>query len=483
MGEIVINENFTFRCRVSSIDTSFKALEYYVTGNNFSSEWLKEDSVMPIFLDTNVLLNIYDISQRERESFIKFLEKNKKRIILSSQVRREYLRHRDLQIRGVQGRISTTKKEILDVLDKVRKEITGLEGALKGVTYRNIVKYGMPETYGNLKHITDSLYGEEALRQYQQIQAWADQIQNVSLEKECKSFQNINAYTFNDPILKALNNVVILKDLSNDEQSFVVSLYKQLRTTFDSHKDGWGKETLTFPGSGDNTKTVDGPIEESVAWADLYIYCQMLKYMKQHNTDVVFITRDVSKGDWLKKDTNEPFVHYIENSYEQTGRMMYIKNSDDYLPLVTEQPQGIEGADSESVSDSEEDLYKSVCNETANDNIGVILDKVDVEEQEEKQSETQENILPERTSRFRDIDETAFMAELSKCVNWAKSYGAGYVGKNYFIFDILGQKKYNFASCLDVLNTLQINNVLNVKTEEHDGHDVQCIVFRAPDSR
>ena len=476
MADPQISDSLTFKCRVGSLKASIDALAYYSNGNKQSSEWLKETSQMPIFLDTNLLLNIYDISQRERDSFIKFLDKNKKRILLSSQVRREYLRHRVLQIRGVQGRINKNKAEISNVLDKTRKDIEGLKGAIKGVTFRNIVKYGMPKTYENLKQILDILYGNDAEERHNNVYSLSEQILNATLEEECNSFQRIASYMYDDPILKALNSVTMIEDLTVDEQKYIVSLYKSLRTNFDAHKDGWSKDNVTFPGSGDAGKPIDGPIEESVAWADLYIYCQMLKYMKSNDCDVLFITHDVSKGDWLVKGTNEPFIHYIENAYEQTGRMMYIKNSDDYLPLVTEQQHVVDISEIDALEDDvtdevlENEMVKDQGDDAECTGDGIVDSTVD------KQPKTWQEKLQKRLyPKFRKIDKASFMTELHKCNDWANSYGAGYVSRSYFIFDILGQKHYEFTSCLEVLDELQAENKVKVVTENHDGRDFECL--------
>ena len=43
---------------------------------------------------------------------------------------------------------------------------------------------------------------------------------------------------------------------------------------------------------------------------------------------------------------------------------------------------------------------------------------------------------------FRRIDADRFLSELKTCTRWAKEYGAGYVGRDYFIYDLLGRQKH-----------------------------------------
>ena len=151
---------------------------------------------------------------------------------------------------------------------------------------------------------------------------------NEECEKCCKDAD----FEYNDPILEAISETNILPSLSNEEKDYIVELYKSLRAVYDAKEGDLIRGDVTFPGSGDKEKPVDGPIEESVAWGDLYIYHEILNYMRKMNTDAVFLTRDVTKEDWLKKDKT-PFVHYIINAYEMTGHLMYIMDADDYIPL------------------------------------------------------------------------------------------------------------------------------------------------------
>lgn len=471
---IKIGVDLKFKCQVDSAAVAAKALEVYRQGRVNANEWLKESSDMPIFFDTNVLLNIYDISKTERESFIKFLEKNKDRIYISSQVQREFLRHRVLQIRGVQSRIMTIKTEILTIIDSIVNDYKKLEGGIKGVAFRNVVKYGMPEVYSSLKSILDLMYSDDVKKVQEQIAANVNGIRSV-IDSECDSFKSILSYEYDDPLLTAIQQLNVIPSLSDDEINLIKGMYKCLKTAFDAIESGWSKERLTFPGSGDKDKPIDGAIEESVAWGDLHIYLEMLRFMKKNQTDVLFITRDVSKGDWLKKENNQPFTHYIENAYEQTSKMLFIKNADEYLPLVTEGMKVIDAEDSDDIGE---------IGTTDDIPMPDIVDVVDIEESGGEVNASEQNedrsiligdLKHQFTKKFRPITTTEFMAELTICDDWAKSYGAGYISKSYFIFDILGQKKYDFTSCLDALDELVKDKKIKVITERHDDHEMECI--------
>lgn len=59
----------------------------------------------------------------------------------------------------------------------------------------------------------------------------------------------------------------------------------------------------------------------------------MMKYANENKRDVIFLTNDTTKGDWLKKDGN-PYFHYIENFFLNTGQIIYILNAESTLERI-----------------------------------------------------------------------------------------------------------------------------------------------------
>lgn len=475
MSDIKVSNNLTFCVRTKSAKNASEALFKYNEQDKESIKWLQEGNEMPIFFDTNVLLNIYDISEKERDSFIKFLQKNKKRVYISSQVQREYLRHRVLQIRGVKSRITKIKNEIATTAGEIDKLIENKLGGIKGVAYRSVVKYGMPRTYECLNKIIEKLSDDQFTKQIAEAQTIANELNDV-LAKECRGFEIISRYETNDALLTAIAELQFTNPLDDQEKQYVIDLYKSIKVLYDKADNEMARETLTFPGSGDKDKSVESDEYESVAWGDLYIYCDILKFMKEHDTDVLFITRDVTKGDWLRKDSKSPFPHYIENSFEQTGHIMFIKDSDRYLPLVTENNPDIDSivTDSESNGSTEEPSITDKYSEIETHQQQIIGNNFE-DSIEDEMFCANTSLHTFGIRKYRKITKEIFMSELHICCDWASSYGAGYVNVNYFIYDILGQKKYDFESCRTILRTLQNDSLVSVKTENHEGRDVECI--------
>ncbi len=463
MARPAINDDFCFRTRYKSLKKAKEALARYEDGIKDMDTWLYDNN-MPIFLDTCVLLNLYMISDIERNAFVEFIEKNKNRIVIASQVEREYNRRRVPQINKFMGQVEDLKTEINKVLDTLGDSIKNIKGGVMGVANKNIVKLGMPEVSSRLKELVEMFDQPQFTTEYEQrLQECKEEIDN-HLNEECLQCMQKADFEYSDPVLKALAETVILSSLNQKEQTYIVELYKKLRKAFDETKaDKNGDKNsveITFPGSGDPKKPVDAPIEESVGWGDLYIYHEMLCYMKEHDTDVVFLTRDVTKQDWLKRDKH-PFVHYIVNAYEMTGHMMYILNSDDFIPMsfLSVAGQAKKKVDEDSLEELTDDnsIFVDDFEKTME-----LADWSDIAD-----------IFKER--HYNDITEDIFKEELQKTMKWATTYGAGYVGENYFLYNILRMKHYNLDRAKEILNRLIESGDVIRNQEEHDGHGFNCL--------
>lgn len=459
MAKQDINDNFCFRTRYKSLKKAKEALKCYEEGIQKMDDWLY-DNKMPIFLDTCVLLNLYMISDIERNAFIGFIEKNKDRIVVASQVEREYNRRRVPQINKFMGQVEELKSNINKVLESLGDSIKNIKGGVMGVANQNIVRLGMPEVGAKLKELVEVFEQPHFTTEYEEkLKECKDEI-DQHIDEECKLCMAKADFEYNDPILTALSDTIILSSLNQKAQTFTVELYKKLRKAFDELKNDRKCLEVAFPGAGDPKKPIDAPIEESVGWGDLYIYHEMLCYMKEHNTDVVFLTRDVEKQDWLKKDKH-PFVHYIVNAYEMTGHMMYILNCDDSIPMSF---LAVAGQAKKKVDEDSLDELPDKNNVFGGefDKEFEIADWTDIDV-----------LLKER--HYKDITEEIFKEELRKTTKWATTYGAGYVGENYFIYNILRMKRYNLEQAKEVLNGLVEREIVNRNQEQHDGHSFSCL--------
>lgn len=477
----MVGADLTFRTRYASVVAANTALKAYTNGIQNRDEWVYEENTMPIFLDTCVLLNLYDISETERVEFLKFIRKNKDRIYISSQVQREYNRRRVLSVKGFKDRVDKTKSDIQTTLVKVASTYQNEKEGITNLVNRNLIKYGMPQVATKLKELEDFLkqpvYNSEIQEKLKQCSDFIAQ----HIDEECEKCWRNADFEYVDPVQEAIMEAKLLPSLSAEEQSYIADLYKELRGPYDALKPtDKERETITFPGAGDRDKPIDGPIVESVAWGDLYIYHEMLRFMKENNTDVVFMTRDVTKQDWIKQD-HRAYVHYIVNSYEMTDHLMYILDADGVVPTFNTIETKQEAADEDEISE------KPVKGSTQES------DADDSNDRETNQTEEANDFIDNPFANLKLMDIAAWnsskndykqitkpllIAELQKTTKWATSYGAGYVGESHFIYNILRYKHYDYDSVRDTLEELISEGKVSRREETHDDHTFSCLVLQ-----
>lgn len=475
----MVGADFTFRTRYSSIVAANTALQAYTKGIKSRDEWVYEENTMPIFLDTCVLLNLYDISETERVEFIKFIRKNKDRIYISSQVQREYNRHRVLSVRGFKDRVDRTKNDILSTLAKVAATYQNEKDGITNLVNRNLIKYGMPKVTSKLKELEvflkQPVYNSELQEKLKQCSEFISQ----HIDEECEQCWQNADFEYIDPVQEAIMEAKLLPSLSVDEQNYIAELYKKLRIPYDALKPtDKERETITFPGAGDKDKPADGPIEESVAWGDLYIYHEMLRFMKENDTDVVFMTRDVTKQDWIKQDLRA-YVHYIVNGYEMTDHLMYILDADGVIPTFNAIETKQDDTDEDEIS--EKPIKLAATEEEMEGEGNAETSAIEGAESVSHERDPYSRDLSEWNgdlTDYRQITKPLLLAELQKTTKWAMSYGDGYVGERHFIYNILRHKHYGYDSIKDVLAELITEGNVERREETHDDHTFSCLVLK-----
>lgn len=475
----MVGVDFTFRTRYSSIVAANTALQAYTKGIKSRDEWVYEENTMPIFLDTCVLLNLYDISETERVEFIKFIRKNKDRIYISSQVQREYNRRRVLSVKGFKDRVDRTKNDIQSTLAKVATTYQNEKDGITNLVNRNLIKYGMPKVTSKLKELEAFLkqpvYNSELQEKLKQCSEFISQ----HIDEECEQCWQKADFEYIDPVQEAIMEAKLLPSLSVDEQNYIAELYKKLRIPYDALKPtDKERETITFPGAGDKDKPVDGPIEESVAWGDLYIYHEMLRFMKENDTDVVFMTRDVTKQDWIKQDLRA-YVHYIVNGYEMTDHLMYILDADGVVPTFNTIETKQDDTDEDEIS--EKQIKLAATEEETEGEGNAETPAIEGAETVSHEHDPYLRDLSEWNgdlTDYRQITKPLLLAELQKTTKWAMSYGAGYVGESHFIYNILRHKHYDYDSIKDVLAELITEGNVERREETHDDHTFSCLVLK-----
>lgn len=482
----VIDENFCFHCHYPSISGTQNAFAYYEDHKKQQKELYK--SSIPIAIDTNVLLELYSISFKERNAFLKFINENAHRIIITSQVQMEYMRHRISAIQSFAKTLKEVEGFPKKIQDGLKQAFDTALNQLKSNGNRPIVLNDMSDVPNLLKDV------REFLEQHKFEEAFVNELEQKfaplaeSVKKGVTDSLGKAVCELNDPVLAALSKTTILENLSVEEETFLRERYGNLLNDFTQNKQDINKKDLyTFPGCGDRKKIKEGrdPL------GDFFIYHELLSYMKNKNQDVVYLTNDVTKSDWIKPD-GKPFNHYIVDTYINTGHMLYIFNARDFTTLSFE---AVAEVDSSESDDSTEDALAApvenvptmiVDNHGELANAGAQQDGRNHNDHEDSDigggdttneaSPRQETVERDNNySYLRDVSRERFMQELETALLWAESYGDGYVGKDYFVYSILGHKRFHFSSSLRMLDALVTEGLVVVTDEEHDGHVVKCL--------
>lgn len=320
---LLISDQLCFKTGPYRIHETQNALEYYTQEHPKYDEWekIKADKTIAIFLDTNLLLDIYELSLKERKEFLDFIQKNKKRVFLTAQVETEFINHRFKAINALRKRIDTLSSSFVTKSTELRKCFDKQAKELDDFVRFSVIKNDMPKTYKIYEQMCEKIetlrIKDERWTEYQELE---DKFQQ-SLEEEKKNTITGEGMEYQDEILATISQLSILDPLSELEIDFLKKIYDNHLMSYKECKIEQERKTvLSFPGCGDRKKFEE---EEKDPYGDFIIYHEMLKFMATEKRDVVFMTRDTSKSDWVDSRKNQ-FVHYIVNAYCNTHKMMFI---------------------------------------------------------------------------------------------------------------------------------------------------------------
>jgi hypothetical protein len=283
-----------------------------------------------------------------------------------------------------------------------------------------------------------------------------------------------------DPLLSVLANLNFTEELSIEEIEFIKLHYDELNSEYDKNK-GNQKEFFkyTFPGSGDKKENPTG---------DLVIYHEMLKYMKVNQTDVIFLTNDTEKNDWLLRQQSEliPFTHYIISAFQNTERSLFILQARDkirltYSPIYTEEidltnDEGIQEVVDEDREYEQEDIKESELENEVTDVKKVklkILGKIHIPEAKKVL------LIDQRKGieyEYNDITESEFLQELKASQDWADKYGNGFVGLRSFVVNYLGNKGYNYRRAYKTSEVLEEKGMIEKYTYHPDNSNYNDVL-------
>lgn len=439
MSSIIIGPNTCFTPENSSISANQKALKTY--SEKFESASNLESSI-PIFLDTNVLLDYYKISFTEREQLLKFFEANKERIYLTKQVEHEFLKHRIDHIKTYLKSL----EEFISSYRNIKSEIEKLKnGEIKGfdhyINTNIILKNDYKDLRNELEQLNDTI--KVHLKKLFEESSFVQQINDKEskLEEIKKRLEGQADIERNDPLLDVISQFKTTGTLQEEEISHVKDVFDRLNGIYEPVKgDQNNNWKHTFPGCGEKK---DDP------YGDFIIYHEILKFMKVNKSDAIFLTNDTEKNDWLLRNKADlvPYTHYIVNTYIATEQIMFVFQAKDrirvsYTPIYVEEIKSEKQENNEFALDEQKTIPGLK-----------LIGKITLPEWDDD-DETEIRNFNFQHHYFSDITEDEFLSELEQSQQWAKKYGDNFVGERSFILKYLGGKGYNYKTSTIIKNTL-----------------------------
>ena len=253
-----INEKFYFNPKEKlTVQVSNSALRRHTDQFEICSK-LKGN--FPIILDTNILLGYYGMSQQEKKKLIEFLDKFKKRIILTKQVEEEFLRNR----------LTVIKENLFCPLHIISEDYTrmkkNIEGSLRAFRKRKkkILSQDYPDLFIKLQGI------EEEVKTAVNNDKFAEEIKS-RVEETTTDYKNIALI---DDLLDKISKFKITEELNSDEVEFLENKFLEHLNDYKNEKE-ISRWKLAIPGCGETKEDATG---------DYLIYHEALKYMLENKT-------------------------------------------------------------------------------------------------------------------------------------------------------------------------------------------------------
>lgn len=438
-----VGERFCFKGFGYTVQEMQDALNTYHKQKKSHSDWLYNDDIA-IFIDANVLLNIYFSPVPLRVHLARFIQDNKERLFMVSQVETEFMRHRLEFIDKYKNTLTTAASKFRNAFKPFEIDFCVKFKDLKNVSIDANFVDSLPQTDALINDAEQMAFNEQLFsEQFATFQEKLNEIKNKFEEEYHQLYEKVNI-EYRDPILSAISQINILPPLSQSEYDFTKNLYERLLERFKQDSDS-SAAYLRFPGSGEKKN----PEEKEEPWGDLLIYHQILVYMADNKKDAIFLTYDNSKFDWVKNKEGEPYSYYIADAYKNTKQTLFIIPAGEFLPK-----------NYKSIEDIRED-EDSVGSHIHNDSSVFSQNKPSTEIAEFFQ--------------YKEITEEVFLEELKKYSMWAENFGENYVSKSYFIYVVLGHQQYRYSTSIDMLNKLCEENKIKVYNKEKDGYIIPSI--------
>lgn len=195
----------------------------------------------------------------------------------------------------------------------MRSEVCGLLQNFRE-SKKKILLQDYPSIWEKLKQIEDEV----------KISLNDETFYNEILTQVSTTTQNNKNIAYIDDLLALVATLKSTEELNEQEIDFSKNLFEKLLIDYNNAKETI-KWKFSIPGCGDKKEDASG---------DFIIFHELLKFMKHHETSCIFLTNDVTKGDWLQMDRN-PHNHYLEHAFLKTENIVFIIHAEQTLTNIS----------------------------------------------------------------------------------------------------------------------------------------------------
>ena len=266
-----------------SMSEVFKGYSKY-SDNEYKQIW--EDGI--IVIDTNILLNFYRYSNETREELYKTLEAVKDRLWIPYQVAYEYFKDKKIVI-------TDTYKAFNELLSETKSCFNKLSNTIENTATKQ------------LKCKNDVL---------KKLNTYYKEIHNIIKTEQESKKENANEEKVENLIFNLFNNSIGDKIIGDEYEKMKEEGLNRIRNKIP-------------PGYKDSNKEENG---------DYYIFYSMIKYAKEKQKHIIFITDD-TKEDWFIRILGEKKggdYRLLNEFYKETGKLLLIYTSDGFLKAYQE---------------------------------------------------------------------------------------------------------------------------------------------------
>lgn len=453
---VQISESFSYRTHYDNAKLITDACDYYKNNIMSMFEMLSPQNGNAIIsFDTNFLLRLYGMPVVSRDEILKFIGLKSKNIIIASHVVTELIKNSD----NISAKFKKTLRDEIKnwntIISDINRGLSAISGKIQQVQSSNILRNSVSAECGAaIEELINRVVAYDINQENKdKMVESATKIKEL-LEDSVQGIIKEISYGLDDPILRALSNVVQLDPLTKPELDFLDEHYSTLLEGYNKKKiSSTEKSRYVFPGCGDRKK-------EENQNGDFIIYHELIKWMRANNKNVYFFTNDVKKSDWLDEN-GIPYRQTIVDTYHNTGHMLYVLDAADFpvdFKQIFDDTQNVVSDDS---IDEHTENNTGTNDECQPDE--VLCSGGDETEANEVSGINDAHRIYKRITKER------FLSELKVLTLWAHSYGAGYVAERYFIYNILGNKRFDYKISKSVLAELVSEGKIKVEGDSANG--------------